>query len=495
MDTPETRDSGPRLSTGVAGLDEVLHGGVLPGRTYVVRGGPGTGKTMLGLHFLMAGAARGERTLFITVEEHSDQLRRDARALGFDLGKVRFLDLTPGAEFFMKAQSYDIFTPAEVEREPTTRMIVEEIEAVRPNRVFLEAMTQFRYLSPDAFQYHKQVLSLLRYLQEHGATVLFTSEGGEGAANDEHLQFLSDGVLHLESTTDGRCVLVTKFRGSDFEAGPHSLRLTNRGMEVYPRLVPRRHGRQFISEIVPSGIRGIDEQLHGGIERGTVTVITGPTGVGKTTLGLSFVKEAAARGERSCLFLIEESLETMLVRSEALGIPARTMIERGTLSAVHVEPLRYSADELAYLVRQEVEKRQARLIMLDSVSGYRLCVHGDDLSRHIHALCAYLRNMGVTVLLVNELESITGQFAVGTEIGMGHLADNIVFLRYLELHGRLERAVGVLKKRVSSFETTLREFDISPVGIHVGRPLTELHGILTGYPEVSKNATKSSRAA
>lgn len=493
MDTPETRDDGPRLSTGVAGLDEVLRGGVLPGRTYVVRGGPGTGKTILGLHFLMAGAARGERALFITVEEHTDQIQRNARALGFDLGGVRFLDLTPGAEFFMKAQSYDIFTPAEVEREPTTRMIVEEIEAVRPDRVFLEAMTQFRYLSPDAFQYHKQVLSLLRYLQEQGATVLFTSEGSEGAG-DEHLQFLSDGVLHLESTIEGRCVLVTKFRGSDFEPGPHSLRLTNRGMEVYPRLVPRRHARPFVSELVPSGIRGIDEQLHGGIERGTVTVITGPTGVGKTTLGLSFVKEAAVRGERSCLLLIEESLETMLVRSEALGIPVRSLMERGLFAPVHIGPLRYSADELAHLVREEVEKRQSRLVMLDSVSGYRLCVHGGDLTRHIHALCAYLRNMGVTVLLVNELDSITGQFAVGTEIGMGHLADNIVFLRYLELHGRLERAVGVLKKRVSSFETTLREFDISPVGVHVGRPLTELRGILTGYPEVTKNS-KPSRAA
>ncbi len=494
MSTSATPDNEPRLSTGVAGLDDVLHGGVLPGRTYVVRGGPGTGKTMLGLHFLTAGAARGERTLFITVEEPTEQIRRDAHALGFDLEGVRFLDLTPGAEFFMKAQSYDIFTPAEVEREPTTRMIVDEIEHVRPERVFLEAMTQFRYLSPDTFQYHKQVLSLLRYLEEHGATVLFTSEGGE-AANDEHLQFLSDGVLHLASTSAGRSVQVTKFRGSDYEPGEHSLRLTDRGMAVYPRLVPGRHGRQFISELVPSGIRGIDEQLHGGIERGTVTVITGPTGVGKTTLGLSFVKEAAAHGERSCVFLIEEALETMLVRSESIGIPARSMIERGTMSVVHVEPLRYSPDELAYLVREEVEKRQTRLVMLDSVSGYRLCVHGNDPGPHIHALCAYLRNMGVTVLLVNELESITGQFVVGTEIGMGHLADNILFLRYLELHGRLERAVGVLKKRVSSFETTLREFEISALGIRVGRPLTELHGILTGYPEVTKNSSKSSRAA
>jgi len=475
-----------RLSTGVSGLDEVLHGGLLPGRTYLVRGGPGTGKTMLGLHFLTAGAARGERALFITVEESTEQIRKDAVALGFDLEGIRFVDLTPGAEIFTKAQSYDIFSPAEVEREPTTRTIVNEIERFRPDRVFLEAMTQFRYLAPDAFQYHKQVLSLLRFLEERGATVLFTSEGGD-VTNDEHLQFLSDGVIHLESNPTSRAVAINKFRGSDFDGGSHSLCLTNHGVEVYPRLVPSRHGRQFINDMVPSGIRGIDEQLHGGIERGTVTVITGPTGVGKTTLGLSFVNEAASRGERSCIYLFEEAVETMVRRSEALGIQSRAMMERGVLSAVHVEPLRYGPDEFAHLLRQEVEQKQTRIIMLDSAAGYRLCVHGVDLARHLHALCAYLRNMGVTVLLVNETETITGAFAA-TEIGISHVADNIIFLRYLELRGRLERAVGILKKRVSGFETTLREFEISAHGIRVGRPLTELRGILSGSPSNNTRA-------
>jgi circadian clock protein KaiC len=482
-----------RLSTGVAGLDEVLHGGLLPGRTYVVGGGPGTGKTMLGLHFLTAGASRGERALFITVEEPTEQVRRDARTLGFDLEGIDFVDLTPSAELFTKAQSYDIFTPAEVEGEPTSRRIMAEIERVHPNRVFLEAMTQFRYLSPDTFQYHKQVLSLLRYLEERGATVLFTSEGRE-VGSDEHLEFLSDGVLCLQSGIAGRSVKVTKFRGSDYEAGEHALRLTSHGIEVYPRLVPSRHGRQFISEPVPSGIVGIDEQLHGGLERGTVTVITGPTGIGKTTLGLSFVKEAAARGERSCIFLIEEAVETMVRRSEVLGIPARAMIENGTLEAVHVEPLRYSPDELVHVVREEVEKRHTKIVMLDSIMGYRLSVRGDELTRHIHALCAYLRNMGVTVILVSETEPIAGT-GTRSEVDVSHLADNIVFLRYLEFRGRLERAVGVLKKRVSSFETSLREFEITASGIRVGRPLTELRGILTGSPEVVKAGGKGMRAA
>ncbi|MBX3192772.1 MAG: AAA family ATPase [Labilithrix sp.] len=476
----EARASTSRLSTGVSGLDEVLRGGVLPGRTYLVRGGPGTGKTMLGLHFLTTGARLGERTLFITVEEPTEQIRRDAGVLGFDLSGVRFVDLTPGSEVFTRPP-YDLFNPAEVEREPIAQRIVREIDAIRPDRVFLEAMTQFRYLAPDPFQYHKQVLSLLRFLEEHGATVLLTSEGSD-ITSDEHLQFLSDGVLHLESTPAARSLTVIKFRGSDYEAGPHSLRLTDRGMELYPRLVPERHARPFMLETLGFGIAGLDEQLHGGIERGTVTVITGPAGVGKTTLGLSFAKEAAARGERSCVYLVEEGVETLLARSEALGIPAREMIARGTLSAVNVEPLRYSPDELAHVVRREVESNAARVVMIDSVAGYHMSIVGDDLTRHLHALCAYLRNMGVTVILISETEHFTGDFAA-TDVGISQMADNLVFLRYVERKGRLERAVGVLKKRVTAFESGLRELVIEPGGLRVGATITDLRGILTSHPE------------
>lgn len=482
-----------RLSTGVEGLDEVLHGGLLPGRTYLVRGGPGTGKTMLGLHFLTAGARRGERALFITVEESTEQIRKDASALGFDLEGLRFVDLTPGSEFFANAQSYDIFSPAEVEREPTTRRIVKEIESLRPDRVFLEAMTQLRYLSPDAFQYHKQVLSLLRFLEERGATVLFTSEGSN-ITSDEHLQFLSDGVLHVESTPARRAISVVKFRGSDFESGSHSLRLTGRGMEVYPTLVPERHGRELVSEVMGSGLRGLDEQLHGGIERGTVTVITGPSGIGKTTLGLSFLGAAAARGDRSSLYLVGESVETMHRRSEAVGIPTRAMADRGTLSVTHVEPLRCGPDELAHLVRREVEQQQARIVMLDSIAGYRLCATCDDATRQLYALCAYLRNMGVAVVLVSENGSARDT-GVAVEGSVSYVADTVVGLRYIERRGRLERAVGVLKKRASAFETTLRELDISPLGVRVGPPLTDLRDILTGAPDVAKDSSNGSRAA
>ncbi|HSF31539.1 MAG TPA: ATPase domain-containing protein [Candidatus Tectomicrobia bacterium] len=474
-------ESSLRLSTGIVGFDEILHGGLIPGRAYLVRGGSGTGKTTLGLHFLTAGQRSHEKLLFITLGETEEQIRRNAEAIGFDLEGITFLDLSPSSSLFTEAQSYDIFSPAEVEREPITQKILEQVEALKPQRVFLDAMTQFRYLSTDTFQFRRQSLSFLRYLVEQGATVLFTSEGSAEAPDDD-LQFMSDGVIHLEFAPAGRTIAVTKFRGSDFRTGLHSMKLSVTGIEVFPRLVPGTYRKDFVAEVIPAGVPELDELLHGGLERGTISIISGPSGVGKTTLGLQFMKEAAGRGERSVVYTFEEPVETIVLRAEAINIPVKAMMTRGTLSLVAVEPLEFSPDEFACMVRHEVEERQARIIMIDSTAGYRLSVRGGELIVHLHALCKYLQNMGVATLLVAEVEAITGEFRA-TESGLSYLADNLVFLRYMEIQGELRRAIGVLKKRLSSFEKTLREIEITRYGIKVGKPLTELRGILRGTPE------------
>lgn len=471
-----------RLSTGISGLNEVLCGGYVPGRAYLVRGGPGTGKTTLGMHFLTSGAANGEPVLFITLAETVAQLRRTAEGLKFDTQGITFLDLSPTSEFFAQVQTYDIFSPAEVEREPTTQRIVEQVETLKPQRIFIDSMTQFRYLATDTFQFRKQVLSFLRFLTEKGITVLFTSEHSVEAPDDD-LQFMSDGVLNLNFNQGDRTLYVSKFRGSGFRDGYHSLRLSSNGMQLFPKLIPEVFERALTTEAISSGIPEIDELLHGGIERSTITIISGPSGVGKSTLGLQFMKEAAGRGERSVIYTFEENKETLLRRAEGVNVPVHAMQERGTLSIVPIEPLHYTPDEFANLVRQEVEQQQAQIVMIDSVSGYQLSVRGEDLTPHLHALCKYLQNMGVAVLLINEVEAITGEFRA-TEIGISYLADTIIFLRYLEIRGELRRVIGVLKKRMSDFEKNLREFQISRYGIKVGSPLKQLRGILTGVPEL-----------
>jgi circadian clock protein KaiC len=470
-----------RMLTGIQGLDDILNGGLISRRTYLLHGSPGTGKTMVGMHFLTTGLAYGETALFITMGEPEEQLRANAVAAGFDPTGIQFLDLTPSPDFFSQIQTYDIFSPADVEREPTTERITSEVELLKPIRVFVDAITHFRYLSNDSAQFRRQVHSFLRFLVENGATVLFTSESSE-AAPDDDLQYMSDGIIKFEHYRDKRTLSVIKFRGSDFVSGVHSMRITDHGVEVYPRLLPSAVVRQeFTTELISSGVPELDELINGGLERGTIAIITGPSGVGKTTLGMQFMKEAAGRGERSVIYTFEEMGDMLVRRSEGINMPVRTMINRGTLSVVQVEPLRYTPDEFAAMVRRDVELNGAALVMLDSVSGYRLTVQNEDLISNLHALSKYLQSMGVTVILINEIEDVVGEFRV-TNIGISYIADTVLFLRYIELRGELRRAIGVLKKRLSNFEKSLREFEISRYGLKVGKPLTDLRGILSGIP-------------
>jgi circadian clock protein KaiC len=446
----------------------------------MVRGGPGSGKTILGTHFLSYAAERGERCLLITFGESEAELRRNAERLGFQLDNVSFLDLSPDSSSFAQGQDYDIFPPSEVEREPLTRRIREEVAAQTPSRVFVDGLTQLRHLTANSFQFRKEALAFLRFLCEIGSTVLFSSESNE--APDEDLQFISDAVIELSLEEGWRRVSVVKFRGSDFRAGRHTLRLGARGMTVFPRLLPDEFAVPFSPEQIPFGVPELDQMTHGGLERGTITILTGPSGVGKSTLGMQFVREAASRGERSVVYLFEEWRESLLRRCEAIQIPVRDMLDEGTLSVVHVEPLHYTADEFALMVRDEVEKRAARIVMIDSVAGYRLSLRDEDLVAHLHALAKYLQNMGVAVLLINEVESIIGDFKA-TDVGVSYMADNIIFIRYLERHGEIAKAMGVLKKRLSDFEKTLRELTITSEGLKVGPKLSAMRGILTGMPD------------
>lgn len=470
------------ISTGIAGLDEVLGGGLISHQAYLIKGQPGSGKTTLGFHFLNTGVSQGETALFISFGESEAMLRRNARLIGIALEGVEFLDLSTTADFFTEDQTYDIFSPAEVEKAPTTQKIIDTIERVRPQRIFLDAITQFRFLASDNFQFRQQVRSFLRFMLDREITLLFTSEGSDSNPDDD-LQFMSDGVIQLYMTSERRSLQVTKFRGSDFRSGYHDLQLSNSGIKVYPRLVAETYQRNFQRETISSGIPEIDELLHGGIERGTTTIISGASGVGKSTFGVQFMKEAAGRGERSVLYAFEEGVETILARCEAINIPVHAMIERGTLSVIAIEPLKYTPDRFAYLVRQEIAQNNTKILMIDSTSGYKLSMQGEDLIPQLHSLCQYLKNMGITVILINETHTIAGGEFTVTEVGLSYLADNLIFLRYLELDGQLRRAIGVLKKRVSDFERTLREFSITKYGIKVGEPLTKLRGILSGVPQ------------
>lgn len=480
--TTEPSTTTDRLSTGIEGVDEVLNGGLIPRRSTLVRGPPGVGKTLFGVHFLTEGTANDETSLFINLGEPEEYLRQDIASFGLDFDPVDFLDLGPSSDEFNAEATYDVFEPAEVEGQSLASEITDRIDEVGPDRVVIDPSTQLRYIAPNAHQFRKQMLALLQLLREQGATTVFTSQRSD-ATPDDDLQFLSDTVVHLDHS-ESHELEVTKFRGSDFHRGTHSIRITEEGFECAPKLVPEHHTKEFTAETISSGIPELDELLHGGIERGRVTYLSGPTGVGKTTTGLQFMKEAAGRGENSVLYSFEEGTNTLLHRAEAVNIPVAAMIDRGTLQIEEIQPMDLTAAEFGQRVRYAVEEDGAEIVMIDAVGGYRHSIQdvSEDIVDEIAVVCRYLKNMGVTTILVNEVHDITGEFRV-TESSISYLADNIVFLRHIEHRGELQKVIGVLKKRTSDYEKRLRELRITEHGIKVGDPMSELRGILTGTPE------------
>jgi circadian clock protein KaiC len=473
-----------RVSTGILELDYILSGGFIQQSAYLIRGGPGQGKTTLGLHFLSA-ADKQDAALFIGFQEPEEQLRANAESVGIDVSNIHFLSLAPDEHFFTGQQSYDVFAAADVEQEPLVGAVTKAVEHAAPTHVFVDSMTQLRFLSADVYQYRKQVLSFLCYFRERGATVLFTSELS-AELPDEDLQFISDGVITLDTVPTGSFLQVSKFRGSDFLRGPHQIRVGKRGLEIFPRLLPPKAN---LSEDERwrwgTGIEKLDKILHGGLEAGTISLITGPSGAGKSTLASLFVARAAAQGRKAAIYLFEEELSSLLHRAAALKINLKEPLTDGRISIEQVEPLRYLADEFAMLVSHKVEEEGVELVILDSIAGFELTLGRSEGSKMaIHAFAKNLSRRGVSVILVNEIEAMTGQFRV-SERGISYLSDNVRFLRFMEAEGELKKSLGVLKKRLGPFDTRMYTYEIGPIALSIGDPVGKqgLQGVLDGQQQ------------
>lgn len=459
-----------RIETGIKGLDAILYGGLIARRGYLLRGGPGLGKTTLGLSFLASGDAN-EPTLFIGFQEPPEQIRANAGGVGIDTSGIDFLDLSAGEEFFTQNEAYDVFSTADVDRGPIAELIVEAVERIRPGRVFVDSMTQLRFMAPDVAQFRKQTLSFLRYLIHRGSTVLFTSEPSEDFPDDD-LQFLADGVISLERRRRRTVIEVGKFRGSRSHNGIHQFRIDGSGFHVFPRQrLPSPKRELNDSRKLGSGNVELDAMLHGGLEAGSVTLLTGPTGIGKSTLAACYAIVSAKQGHPAIIYIFEEEMTTYLSRLRNLGIDIDTPMKSGSLQVEQVEPLRYLADEFTSMVRSDVEEKAIELVVLDSISGFDIALEIDeDVGRPLHAFAKNLSRLHVSVLMVNENRVTTQELRV-SDRDINYLADNVIYLRYLQTPVALKKIIGILKKRLSDFDNALYLFRVAPGGIEL-EPLT-----------------------
>jgi circadian clock protein KaiC len=486
-----TEDSSPAdhelepINTGIAELDELLHGGYIRGRTYLVQGVSGTGKSLLGQHFLEAGIENGETVVYIHGEESEADIVLNAAQLSIDISDAEFLDIGPGTDFFAEDISYDLVETAEVESERFTKDIKEVIDSVDPDRLLIDPITQLQYVERDEYQYRKRLQSLIRFLRDRRVTTVATrtvSRGVPHGSSYDDFESLSDGVVNLYLDESERRIAVPKHRGLGQVDGTHGLEIRDNGIEIYPQIIPDHDDRTFDPALLTTGHEALDTLLGGGIERGSVSFITGPTGIGKSTTGAQILSGIAADGGTALGYLFEESIDQFTYRCENLGIPVSELRETGQLKLTEVEPLVRSAEEFGQYVVNEVETHDPAAVFIDGLAGYKLSLQGDDqrLVRRLHGLTRLLKNRNVATIITDESNALTG-FPEATSTNTSYIADNIIFLSYVEVDGELQRAIGVLKKRLGDFDNRFHRFVIeSGEGLKLKGPFKNVHGIMQG---------------
>jgi circadian clock protein KaiC len=478
-----------RISSGMQGFDEITQGGLVSGRSYLIVGGPGAGKTLFSLQWLLEGKRCGDRCLYVTLAEPAGEIIRNAAIMGWDLAGIDLVDLSPATEPVQAIdEEYHIFPPSEVEQLPVWSRLLQAIRGKQPQRIVIDSITQLRYLSTDEYQFRKHILGLVHFLNQHKATALLSFESTE-LERETSVALAVDGIIRLSleispSLAIGlRSIQVEKLRGSHFLSGRHPLRIGPQGIEIYPHRIEDTGSPHAGEQLFSSGIPRLDELLGGGLESGTTTLITGPTGVGKTTLGTQFLAHEAAAGKRAALFTFEEPSSYIAKRSLGIGRPIDTLLEDGRLKIVRVNPLELYPDQFLALVRKSVEQDGCQMVMIDSLRGYQLAMEEfGSPQAHIHNLAIYLTRREVTSLFINEIELIAGADLRATDLGVSHLADNILLLRHAEHAGQIIKVIGCLKKRLGNFQSGLRQIQITQAGLQVGEQLAHLHGVLTSLP-------------
>jgi circadian clock protein KaiC len=410
------------------------------------------------------------------------------------IGEIEIFEFVPGEDSLRLENEYSALYPSEVEFQDTVQNILQKVEEVRPTRLVIDSLAELRLLARDSLRYRRQVLALKHYFVNRNCTVLMLDDR-TSEAHDLQLDSISHGVLLLERLAreygvERRRLRVSKLRGSIFREGFHDYKIVTGGLRVFPRLLAREHRQPLMPGATLSGLSALDDLWGGGVPWGSSTLITGPAGTGKSSLAISYAYAAAQRGELAVLFLFDETLGLLLERSSGLGMDLTPYIESEKIEVRQLDPAEISPGEFVLDVREAVEKRQAKIVVIDSLNGLLNAMSEErQMILQMHELCAFLNQQGVATFLVLAQAGVLGP-SMAPPIDLSYLADNVLLLRYFEAQGRVRKAISVVKKRSGAHEETIRELRLGAEGLKIGEPLAEFQGVLTGVP----NYTGSSLA-
>ena len=474
-----------RVPTGVAGLDEVLGGGLPGAGLYLLEGDAGSGKTTLSLHFLRWGAARGEPTLLVAFSETLEELDVLAASHGWSLDGIAIMDLSDLRRAFGEDGQQSLFHPSDVEFVRVIEQIRERTRELQPTRVVIDSLSELRHLTGEGARYRLQIEALKPSLTDHRATVLLC-DGPMRGESGFALHTLVHGVIGLDYLTPEfgpyrRRLRVRKLRSTAFQEGFHDFEIRKGGITLYPRLIAAAPHGSEAGEQVTTGIDGLDAILAGGLDRDTSTLLLGAAGSGKSALATRIAFAALERGERAALYLFDERMAVLTKRSASLGMDLGPYLRSGQLVAFHVDPLELSPGKFSHLVREAVALGVGTVVV-DSLTGYVMSM-GDEagLMLQLRGLLTFLGASGVTTVLVSVQHGLL-EPTEKAAAEASYLADTVVLLRYYEFAGEVRRAISVFKRRAGAHSGTIQDLAFGPAGLRIGPPLRQFQGVLTGVP-------------
>lgn len=473
------------VTSGLPSLDYILGGGFATNRCHLIEGEPGSGKTTLAMQFLIAGQARGEKCLFITISESPHELLQVAETHGLSLDGIELFECVSPEQTLDPEQYQSILHAAELELGETVRSIIDVVTNSRPSLVVLDSLSEVRVLAYGALRYRRQVLALKHFFYRQNCTVLMLDDLTI-RADDITLHSLAHGVVRLEQVAmdygaERRRLRVVKMRGRAFHGGYHDFVIERGGVAVFPRLIAVAEDERIaVDDAVSTGIAALDDLTGGGLDAGATTLIQGASGSGKSTLALQCIRERLARGEKALFVSFEESLLNFRRRAASVGISVDSVLADGTLHFVEIDPAETSAGKISDMVRLMVGQGVTSVI-LDSLSGYRHALRDENyLLLHMHELLTWLNNRGVLTIVILGQSGTVGEAAAPFD--MTYLADAVLLLRYFEAAGEMRCAVAVIKKRTGAHERIMRELYIDEQGLRVGPRLNGFKDILSSRP-------------